>query len=74
MSTETQVGAPDVFEEQQRGRLVKSMRLFDLVFFGITTVAVIVLLTLCGPWLGSVERRGETGAVRAREDIRVDPA
>ncbi|MGZ4165114.1 MAG: APC family permease [Solirubrobacteraceae bacterium] len=38
MSTETQVGAPDIFEEQQRGRLVKSMRLFDLVFFGITTV------------------------------------
>jgi hypothetical protein len=38
MSTETQVGPPDGFEEEQRGRLVKSMRLFDLVFFGITTV------------------------------------
>jgi glutamate:GABA antiporter len=38
MSTETQVGAADVFEEEQRGRLIKSMRLFDLVFFGITTV------------------------------------
>lgn len=38
MSTETQVGVNDTFEEQQRGRLIKSMRLFDLVFFGITTV------------------------------------
>ncbi|MFL5860623.1 MAG: APC family permease [Solirubrobacteraceae bacterium] len=38
MSTETQIGATDVFEQQQRRRLVKSMRLFDLVFFGITTV------------------------------------
>lgn len=38
MSTETRVGVDDAFEEQQRGRLIKSMRLFDLVFFGITTV------------------------------------
>jgi glutamate:GABA antiporter len=38
MSTETQAGAADVFEQEQRGRLIKSMRLFDLVFFGITTV------------------------------------
>ena len=38
MSIEIQPGATDAFEEQQRSRLVKSMRLFDLVFFGITTV------------------------------------
>ena len=38
MSIETRVGVDDAFEEQQRGRLIKSMRLFDLVFFGITTV------------------------------------
>ena len=38
MSTETRVAVDDAFEEEQRGRLVKSMRLFDLVFFGIATV------------------------------------
>ena len=30
--------AVDDFEAQQRQRLVKSMRLFDLVFFGVATV------------------------------------
>ena len=38
MSIETRVGMDDTFEAEQRGRLIKSMRLFDLVFFGITTV------------------------------------
>jgi amino acid transporter len=38
------------------------------------TVAVIVLLTLVGLWLGSLERRRDAGALTAREDIRVGPA
>ena len=38
MSIEGEIGVPDAFEAEQRRRLVKSMRLFDLVFFGITTV------------------------------------
>ena len=38
------------------------------------TVAVIVLLTLAGLWLGSLERRREAGAVTTREDIGVGPA
>jgi glutamate:GABA antiporter len=41
MSIESQLGLDDAFEEQQRGRLIKSMRLFDLVFFGITTVVAL---------------------------------
>jgi hypothetical protein len=37
MSIETRVGVDDVFEEQRRGRLIKSMRLFDLLekIFGL---------------------------------------
>jgi hypothetical protein len=38
------------------------------------TVAVIVLLTLVGLWLGSLERRREAGEMTAREDVRVGPA
>ena len=37
MSVGTATGVDD-FEAQQRHRLVKSMRLFDLVFFGVATV------------------------------------
>ena len=37
MSVGTAAGVDD-FEAQQRHRLVKSMRLFDLVFFGVATV------------------------------------
>jgi amino acid transporter len=38
MSIEPEIGTSDAFEEEQRKRLVKSMGLFDLVFFGIATV------------------------------------
>jgi amino acid transporter len=38
MSIEPEIGSSDAFEQEQRQRLVKSMGLFDLVFFGIATV------------------------------------
>lgn len=37
------------------------------------TVTVIVLLTLAGLWLGSLERRRDAAALTARENIRVGP-
>ena len=41
MSTEARADAPvggDAFADEQRHRMVKSLRLFDLIFFGIATV------------------------------------
>ena len=38
MSIDQEIRTSDGFEAEQRKRIVKSMGLFDLVFFGIATV------------------------------------